>query len=395
MNRFHYKAYDEEGKRVEGVVAAKSRKDLAGALRSRGLHPIHIAEAKERRGLFAKAPFHSRKKLALLSSEWASLLDAGLLLTDSLKLLAGHRTGREKDILLALGERISAGHPVWESVSETGVFPPFFISMIQVGEMTGTLPEELAAASLYYRKEDAYIKKLQSTLAYPAFVLTFAFAVLLVILLFILPSFETLFETLGIPLPAGAAAGLAIGGFLRESGSLLALVLFLALGGLLLYGETEKGKEARERFLYQFTFYRRMLLIRFALSLSAFLESGKTLSESLADAGDVVGNPAAKSALARVRHALERGEAFPKALKVSGFSLPIMTELSRVGMESGELPKFLRKAAELMGEETEEKLRRFRAILEPALLLFVGALTAFVIFSVMLPVFEMAGRSLG
>ena len=175
----------------------------------------------------------------------------------------------------------------------------------------------------------------------------------------------------------------------------MALFLLLALGGLLLYGGTEKGKDARDRFLYRFTFYRRMLLIRFALSLSAFLESGKTLSESLADAGDVVGNPAARSALDRVRHALERGEAFPKALKVSGFSTPLMTELSRVGMESGELPKFLRKAAELMGEETEEKLRRFRAILEPALLLFVGALTAFVIFSVMLPVFEMAGKSLG
>lgn len=395
MKRFHYKAYDDDGAMTEGILSASDRQAAAREVRERGLHLMRLSVVKEKRSFLSKAPFHSRKKLALLSSEWASLLEAGLLLTDSLQLLAGHRRGREKEILLSLSERISAGHQVWDSFFETGVFPPFFISMIQVGEMTGTLPEELAAAALYYRKEDAYVKKLQSTLAYPLFVLAFAFAVLLVILLFILPSFETLFETLGIPLPTGAAVGLVVGGFLKESGGLLGLLLLLTLGGMLLYGETEKGKAARDSFLYEFTFYRRMLLIRFALSLSAFLESGKTLSESLADAGDVVGNPAAKSALVRVRFALERGEEFPKALEVSGFSMPLMTELSRVGMESGELPKFLRKAAALMGQETEEKLRRFRAILEPALLLFVGAMTAFVIFSVMLPIFEMAGKSLG
>ncbi len=395
MKRFHYKAFDEEGSMSEGEILAASRREAAEGLASRALHPVKLLEVKEGRRLWTKAPFHSRKALALLASEWASLLDAGLLLTESLTLLAGHRKGKDKAILLSLSERISQGHPVWESFVNTGVFPPFFISMIQVGEMTGTLPEELAAAALYYRKEDAYVKKLESTLAYPLFVLLFAFAVLLVILLFILPSFETLFETLGIPLPAGAAMGLALGGFLKESGSVLALALLLALGGLLFYNETEKGKEERGRLLYRFTFYRRMLLIRFALSLSAFLESGKTLSESLGDAGDVVGNPAAKRALSRVRAALDRGEEFPRALEVSGFSSPLLSELSRVGMESGELPKFLRKAAELMGSETEEKLRRFRAILEPALLLFVGAMTAFVIFSVMLPVFQMAGSHLG
>ncbi len=164
---------------------------------------------------------------------------------------------------------------------------------------------------------------------------------------------------------------------------------------LLLFGRTGGGKEMGEQFLYRFAFYRRLLLIRFALTLAAFLESGKPLSDSLGDVRNVLGNPAAKSAVFRMQKSVERGEEFPIALSGSGFSTPLLAELARVGMQSGELPKFLKKAAELMGQETEEKLRRFRAILEPAMLLFVGAMTAFVIFSVMLPVFQMAGRSLG
>ncbi len=395
MKRFHYKAYDDDGGVTEGILLASDRRAAARELRERALHPMRLSEVKEKRSFFSKAPFQSRKALALLASEWASLLDAGLLVTDSLGLLAGHRRGKEKNILLTIAKRIGQGHGVGGSFAEVGVFPPFFISMIQVGEMTGTLPEELAAAARYYRKEDSYIKKIKSTLAYPLFVLLFAFSVLLVILLFILPSFETLFETLGIPLPAGAAAGIAVGGFLRNYGAVLSLFLLSGLLALLLYGRTGSGKEIGGRLLYRLSFYRRMLLIRFALTLAAFLESGKPLSESLKDVQEVLGNPSAKEAVSRTQQAVERGKAFSLALSESGFSSPLLSELSRVGMESGELPKFLKKAAELMGEETEEKLRRFRAILEPALLLFVGALTAFVIFSVMLPVFEMAGRSLG
>ncbi len=395
MNRFHYKAYDDDGAMTEGILSASDRRAAAREVRERGLHLMRLSVVKEKRSILSKAPFQSRKALALLSSEWASLLDAGLLVTDSLALLAGHRQGKEKEILLTIEKRIGQGHGVGGSFAEVGVFPPFFISMIRVGEMTGTLPEELTAAARYYRKEDAYIKKLQSTLAYPLFVLLFAFTVLLVILLFILPSFEILFDTLGIPLPTGAAIGLAVGGFLRSYGAVLALLLLSGILGLLLFGRTSGGKEMGERFLYRFAFYRRLLLIRFALTLAAFLESGKPLSDSLGDVRNVLGNPAAKSAVFLMQKAVERGAEFPMALSGSGFSTPLLAELARVGMQSGELPKFLKKAAELMGQETEEKLRRFRAILEPAMLLFVGAMTAFVIFSVMLPVFQMAGRSLG
>ncbi len=393
MKQFHYKAYDETGAITEGVLSSDSRQSAAGALQARGLRLIRLSV--EGRRFLTKAPFRSRKKLALLASEWASLLEAGLLLTESLALLAGHRKGKEKEILLALANRISQGHSVRDSFVETGVFPPFFISMIQVGELTGTLPAELSSAALYYKKEDQYIRKLQAALAYPLFVLLLTLVVLVVILLFILPSFETLFDTLGIPLPTAAALGISVGQFLKDCGAYLALGLTGGALALWLYGKTASGRETWAQFLYRFSWYREMLLIRFALALSAFLESGKPLSESLADAGEVLGNPAGKAALLAVSRSLTRGDDFPTALERSGFSSPLLVELSRVGMKSGELPKFLKKAAELMGEDIEEKLNRFRAILEPALLLFVGGMTAFVIFSVMLPIFEVAGRSLG
>lgn len=261
--------------------------------------------------------------------------------------------------------------------------------------MTGTLPSALTHIALYYEKEDLFRRHLSRSLAYPLFVLAFALVLLLVILLFILPSFAMLFETLGITLPLLASAGLALGLFLRHWGMLLGLILFAVLIAGALYLWTRAGRRRKEVWLYRSAFYRRLLLIRFTLSLSAFLESGKPLSEALAASRKVLGNHVAEEKVRGMERKLMQGENFASVWKESGFCFPLLFELCQVGLSSGELPRFLDQAARLMTAETEEKLRHFRHIAEPAMLLFVGGLTALVLFSVMLPVFRMAGSHLG
>ena len=155
------------------------------------------------------------------------------------------------------------------------------------------------------------------------------------------------------------------------------------------------GRRRKEVWLYRSAFYRRLLLIRFTLSLSSFLESGKPLSEALAASMKVLGNHVAEEKVRGMERKLMQGENFAGAWEESGFCFPLLFELCQVGLSSGELPRFLDQAARLMTAETEEKLRHFRHIAEPAMLLFVGGLTALVLFSVMLPVFRMAGSHLG
>ena len=156
--------------------------------------------------------------------------------------------------------------------------------------------------------------------------------------------------------------------------------------------KTEKGREKIDEILYRSRFCKRLLLIRFAATLSAFLESGRTLGDALEDCKDTIGNREAERALEAVKEEVTKGNDFAESLKKSGFSLPIFYQLTRIGMESGELPDFLMKAAGLMEREAERKASRFRAILEPAMLLLVGGMTAIVVFFVILPVFHMAAR---
>lgn len=395
MKEFIYKAYEEGSSPAEGFITAETREEAAEKIFSRGLHLVHLEEVKEKRDLLWSAPFSSRRSLSIFAEEWASLLEAGLTLTESLSLLEDQADKKERKVLKRIGKTISTGRGVWESFRRARCFPPFFLSLLQVGEMSGTLPEELRRISLYYEKEDLFLQKIKSALAYPAFVILFAFLVFLIILTFILPSFALLFEALSLDLPGPAAAALSLGLWLKENGSLLLVFLLCFLLLFLFSLHTKKGKEKKDEILYRSKFYRRLLLIRFCFTLSALLESGRTMSESLLATRDVLDNRSARRALREIREKVIRGGDFSKVLQESGFSLPLLTHLTRVGMESGELPRFLRHAGKILTRDAERRINRFRAILEPAVLLTVGIITAVIVFSVMLPVFTAAGSHIG
>lgn len=396
MKEFIYKAYDESGVLVEDRLQAESRIEAAREVFARDLHLIHLEEKKEEKALLSfRQPFSSRRKLSLLAEEWAALLDAGLTMTDSLALLEEQMGAKERKVLGEIGKTIATGHGIGDSFRRVRCFPPFFISLLQVGELSGTLPEELHRISKYYEKEDRFIRQLERALAYPLFTTLFSLVLFFVILTFILPSFALLFEALSIPLPKMASLALSLGLWLRDYGFFLfSILLFLVLGGIL-FCMTEEGKKRVDHFLYHRTFYRRILLIRFCTTLSALLESGRTLSESLRDVREVLHNRAAASALSKVIRQLEAGKPFDRAMGERGFAFPLVCHLCRVGMESGELPRFLQHGGDILSQETERKLHRFRAVLEPSLLLFTGAVTAFLVFSVMLPVFQAAGSHMG
>ena len=334
MKEFIYKAYDESGVLVEDRLQAESRIEAAREVFARDLHLIHLEEKKEEKALLSfRQPFSSRRKLSLLAEEWAALLDAGLTMTDSLALLEEQMGAKERKVLGEIGKTIATGHGIGDSFRRVRCFPPFFISLLQVGELSGTLPEELHRISKYYEKEDRFIRQLERALAYPLFTTLFSLVLFFVILTFILPSFALLFEALSIPLPKMASLALSLGLWLRDYGFFLfSILLFLVLGGIL-FCMTEEGKKRVDHFLYHRTFYRRILLIRFCTTLSALLESGRTLSESLRDVREVLHNRAAASALSEVIRQLEAGKPFDRAMGERGFAFPLVCHLCRVGMD--------------------------------------------------------------
>ena len=341
-----------------------------------------------------KVSLFKRRRLADLAEEWESLLSAGIPVTETLDILGGGRSGKEKILLGEIKATIEAGHSIAESFAGSRAFPPFFTALLQVGELSGTIPEQLRLAAACYRKEEEFIAGMKSALSYPVFVLFFSFLVFALILTVILPSFAALFDALDIPLPAVTRAALALGLFLQEKGFYFLVELLLGAVGGVVWLRSERGKRSTDAFLFRFPFIRRLYLIRVTLALSALLKSGKTLSDALADIADITDNGAVKEELLKIKKDIERGGDFAQSMERS-FGDTALARMIHVGMESGRLPLFLERSAHLMTEETKRKLTGFRKILEPSLLLFVGLVTAAIIFSVLLPVFSAVGTHMG
>lgn len=393
---FSYKAFTDDGRIRTGHIHATSGKAASEILTEQGLHPITLAP--EGASLFTLpsfcAPFMKRKKLALFAREWASLLSAGITVTDSLSLLAGHESGKGKRILLSVRSAIESGRPVADCFKESGAFPPFFTAMLHVGEVSGTMPEQLTRLSSFYKTEESLIRRFARSLAYPSFVLLFALTLSILILTFILPSFSMLFAALDIPFPPATAAALSVGLFLKAYGALLLTgFLFLCLS-LSVWSRSQSGRRQRESLLFSFSLVKQILLIRFCFTLSALLESGTPLSDGLDTCAEVIGNHKAASAIRRVKRSVTAGGDFAESLTKERFSTPLLSHMISVGMESGQLPFFLSQSGVIMTDNLTEKIHKFRVVLEPSLLLLVGIMTGCILYTVMLPIFTAAGSRL-
>lgn len=241
---FLYKAYADSGEVEEGRVAAAGKREAADELRSRGLHPMTIRKTGEKK----KVSLFKRRRLADLAEEWESLLSAGIPVTETLDILGGGRSGKEKILLGEIKATIEAGHSIAESFAGSRAFPPFFTALLQVGELSGTIPEQLRLAAACYRKEEEFIAGMKSALSYPVFVLFFSFLVFALILTVILPSFAALFDALDIPLPAVTRAALALGLFLQEKGFIFLLNFSWVQSAVSSGYEVNGEKEVQMRF---------------------------------------------------------------------------------------------------------------------------------------------------
>ncbi len=390
MKRYRYKAFRADGTAVTGRLSAPTAQAAADVLHERGYGVQRLRE--ERRPLFFRRPFRGRR-LALFCREWSSLLAAGLPMTETLAVLGAHGSRAAREALADISSAVASGQPLSEACRQSGAFPPFFLAMTAVGERSGALPEELDRLARYYEKEADLRRQFGAAVAYPLFLLSFAAAVFALVFTVILPSFSLLFDALGLPLPPLTRGALAFGLFLRDYGASLLVALFAGALALWAFCRTKDGRRRWEALLFRSRFVRRLFLIRFCSTVAALLQSGAPLSEALAAAETFGGNAEGCRRLRRARSLLSRGMGLAGSLQEARLAPPLLLHMTAAGTESGELPRFLREAARLMTEETARKLVRLKAILEPALLLAVGSLTAAVIFTVMIPIFTAVSRS--
>jgi general secretion pathway protein F len=398
MPTFTYTARRGTTESLSGIVEAVDRDQAIANLKRRGLFLLTIrsteADGSEASTAWARSHRISREDVAVLTSQLASLLRAGLPLVSALRALQEQMAGSTlARVLEQLGADISESASLSEAM---GKFPRFFpktyTAAVRAGEESGMLAEILGRLAKNLKNEVEVRGKIRGALAYPIFLCVLGSVTLAVLLTFVIPRFTKLFVTMGEQLPLPTRILLAFSGTMDRFWPVVAIVLIGLVVAIGLAVKQEPIRAVVDRYLLMVpwvgSIIRRSETARFARTLSELLNSGVPILNGLQITRGVMANRCFSSSMDKVREGVAKGMAVADVLKSQREFTPLVVNMVAVGEQSGQLPELLVEVAEIYEKECERAIQAFTTILGPALIVVVGGVIAFVIAAILLPVFE-------
>lgn len=405
MSEFHYVAVDAASQTVEGRMDAASKSAVVERLHAAGQIPIRVEEI----GLLAlqhidvAALFRgrrvSRRSLALITSQLATLLHAGLALDESLAILADLvERPREKQALLTLREKISGGATLADAMAaQPKVFPGFYVSMVRAGEAGASLEAVLGRLAEFLERSEAAKEHVKSALLYPLIVAVTCCVSIAVLLMFVVPRFRPLFEQAGPALPTAARLLLAVSDFVSAFwwvGVLIPLAVALVIAAQF---KSSASRARWERLFLGLPLVGELIakveVVRFSRTLGTLMKNGVSLLAALAITRETIGNQVFVGAVNRVLEQVKTGKGLAVPLAQTKVFPPLAIHLIRVGEESGRQEEMLFKIAEIFETETRRSIDRMLALLGPLLTVVLGLVVAGVIGSILtaiLSVYDLA-----
>jgi len=398
MPIFRYSAKDLNGEVASGTYDVLDEKHVVRMLRQRGFYPLKVEKVESSKdisefGFFNKVTL---KDTSLFCRQFATLLTAGLPLLRILDLLAEQNSNIKlrKDIL-GVAEEIRTGKSLSDSMMNRKCFPQLLVNMIAAAEMGGALERILHAMALHYEKEQKVIQKVKNAMTYPVIILVVTTAVVYFLLTAVVPTFIGMFEGMGVALPLPTRILLGLSAFTSSYG------LFIIVGmvfAALLFKSTVSHGEGRYKwhsFLIKTPLIGTMIILvlssRFTSTMAMLLTSGVQLIEALEMTKKILDNAYAERGLTQVQEKLRLGGGLWGPLEQLKLFPALVINMVRVGEESGNLDDVLSNTARFYEEETESFMLRMTTLLEPAMILVLGGVVAFVVLSIVLPMFDMMG----
>lgn len=401
MAFFQYRAADQAGKVIDGVMEADAERSVIMRLREMGFIPLRIAApsersigvARKRLPLFTKHKV-SQDHLLQFTRELATLLAAGLPLDRSLAILGGLiERGELSKVLRSLVEAVRAGKSLAVSMGEhPDVFPRIYVNMIRAGEAGGILEAVLRYLTEYMENTLALKEDVKSALIYPAILAGAAGVSLIVLFLFVIPRFSTIFEDVGESLPWITKGVIGFSQLLNQYGWIVLLVIVAAVAGGIYYTRTPEGRSEWDRLCLRAwligDLVRKFETARFARTLSSLMKGGVPLLEALGTVQGVVGNRLMARAIAQVQVRVREGKGMGEPLSESGLFPPLALNMIAVGEETGKLEVMLAEVAGYYDQEVKRTTKRLTSLLEPALILGMGLIIGVVVVSMLLAIFS-------
>jgi type IV pilus assembly protein PilC len=395
MSTYVFKAMDLAGVKARGELEADSKQAVSDQLKQRGLIVLEIADKHASREIelsFLKSVKPS--ELAVFARQLATMISSGMSILRALYVLEWQTESKFlKETIVAVRKDVEAGLALSDSMARhPKVFSPLFVAMTQAGETGGVLEGALLRVADQLEKDASLRRQIRSAMIYPALVITFAIGVMMALVAFLVPVFEGVFKQFGGKLPKITQVSV----FLSHAVTGYWWLIFLLVGGtafgFIKWKGSSWGRPQWDHFRLRVpmkigTIVQQVAVARWARTFSSLTSAGVPLLLALDIVGRTGGNVAVEEAMTGVIASVKRGGTIAGPLGQSPIFPVMVTHMVGVGEETGALDAMLDKIAEFYEDQVEASVKALTSILEPIMIIVIGAIVGFIVISMYMPLF--------
>ena len=397
MPVFEYKGKTIGGAAVSGQLRAKNRAEMERLLRQKKVLANQIAK-KPSEINFKFGTGVKKVHISRFTRQFATMIGAGLPMIQCLEILAQQSESADMRKTIAdVKNSVAGGTTLADALHKhKKVFDELYVNMVEAGEIGGALDTILIRLAVYREKADALARKVRGALMYPSVVVVVATLITVAMLTWIVPVFAKMFAGLGAELPMPTQIVLSISHFLQKN----ILIFFVGAVAMIvafrLFVRTDRGRllvdKAKLRIPLLGTLIRKSAVSRFTRTLGTLLSSGVSILEALEITAKTAGNRVLHDAIRRSVISIAEGDTITAPLKETGVFPPMVTQMISVGEKTGGLDDMLSKIADFYDEEVDAAVTGLTSIIEPVIIVFMGAIIGGILIAMYLPMFDIIGK---
>jgi type IV pilus assembly protein PilC len=396
MTAFAYTAINAQGLTSKGVLHAADPVSAKDQLRQQGLLAQSLAEQKTSSAGSTRFAKIKPKSLQIFSRQFATLIQAGVSIVQALLILEEQTDDKKLTVVIAeIREDVESGVVLSRAMSRhPKVFNRLYVAMIEAGEASGTLDLVLDRVAIQIEKDTKLKRRVKSAMLYPTVVLTFATLVLVGMLMFLVPIFVGIFQSLNGQLPTITQIVVNMSNVLRDYWFIIFPVVGGSIFALMRYKKTPQGRALWDRLKLKLPMkigdvVLKVAMARFSRTLATLVSAGVDIVKALEITGTTAGNTVLEEALVNVRQRLNEGARIAQTMSENDVFPPMVSQMVKIGEETGELDKMLSKIADFYEDEVDTAVAALTSIIEPIMMIGVGAMVGVIVISMYMPMFKM------
>ena len=396
MPAFTYTARALNGDLRTATIEAPNRDEVIAQLRKQRLNVVKIDEKKDADAKKQKKGGKiSMRDIVIFTRQFSTMINAGLPLVQALDILAKQSENKAlKDVTLAVVFDVESGHTVADAFRKhPKAFSDLYVNMVAAGEAGGILDTILMRLATFMEKNDALVRKVKGAMIYPGVIMSVAAVAIVVLLIFVIPTFEKMFASVGLALPLPTRVVIGMSKFLQAYWWAVVAGAYGAGIFLKKYYASSDGKLVIDRLMLKAPILgdvlRKSAVSRFTRTLGTLIGSGVSILEGLEITAKTAGNRVISDAIMESRASIAGGETIAAPLQKSKVFPPMVISMIAVGEQTGGLDEMLSKIADFYDEEVDAAVSNLLSLMEPVMIVFLGVVVGGMVVAMYLPIFDM------